>query len=47
MKEGIVKKYLSRKRLVAACRYCVTHRKQLASAVVFGAGLLESIQKAH
>lgn len=33
--------------LWAALAYCVEHRKQLASAVVFGAGLLETIQKAH
>lgn len=40
-------KYLTRKRVVAACSYVVTHRKQLATAIMFGAGLLESIQKAH
>jgi hypothetical protein len=31
----------------AAFAYCLVHRKQLVSAVMLGAGLLETIQKAH
>jgi len=34
-------------KLLAALAYMASHRKQLAAAVAFGAGLLESIQKAH
>lgn len=34
-------------KLVAAAKYMLLHRKQLASAVAFGAGLLEAIQRAH
>jgi len=40
-----MKRYLPALR--AAVAYCATHRKQLAAAVAFGAGLLESVQKAH
>jgi hypothetical protein len=34
-------------KFVAAFKYCVAHRKQLAAAVAFGASLLEAVQKAH
>jgi len=40
-----VKRYATK--ALAAFAYMVAHRKQLAAAVAFGAGLLESIQKAH
>lgn len=40
-------KPLTTTRLRAALGYCWTHRKQLASAVTFGMGLLEAVQKAH
>lgn len=33
--------------LARGVAYCVAHRKQLAAAIAFGAGLLESVQKAH
>jgi hypothetical protein len=36
-----------RAKLQAVVGYCWTHRKQLAAAVSFGAGLLEAVQKAH